>query len=300
MKLRVVSLFKMAHNLRLYAVADLKHKTLNIERMMIIEQMLNNAPNPLLHIADVSGSALLQGDCLDIMPLIPDNSIDLILCDIPYGTTACKWDSVIPFDKMWEQLKRIRKDNTAILLFGSEPFSSNLRMSNMNEYKYDWIWDKKRVSNPMMAKKMPLKNYEIISVFYKQQPIYNPQPTKKSTGKGMSNKGHNETHKTETTGNSKLVTRRDYTDVGYPKMLLTEIKVINNLTTDKAGLHPTQKPIELNEYLIKTYSDEGMTVLDFTMGAGASMVASKNLNRKFIGIEKESKYYEIACQRCGF
>ena len=268
--------------------------------MMIVEQMLKNAPNPLLHIADVSGSALFQGDCLDIMPLIPDNSIDLILCDIPYGTTACKWDSVIPFDKMWEQLKRIRKDNTAILLFGSEPFSSNLRMSNMNEYKYDWIWDKKRVSNPMMAKKMPLKNYEIISVFYKQQPIYNPQPTKKSTGKGMSNKGHNETHKTETTGNSKLVTRRDYTDVGYPKMLLTEIKVINNLTTDKAGLHPTQKPIELNEYLIKTYSDEGMTVLDFTMGAGASMVASKNLNRKFIGIEKEPKYYEIACRRCGF
>ena len=268
--------------------------------MMIVEQMLKNAQTPLLHIADVSGSALFQGDCLDIMPLIPDNSIDLILCDIPYGTTACKWDSVIPFDKMWQQLKRIRKENTAILLFGSEPFSSNLRMSNMNEYKYDWIWDKKRVSNPMMAKKMPLKNYEIISVFYKQQPTYNPQPTQKSTGKGMSNKGHNETHETETTGSSKLVTRRDYTDVGYPKMLLTEIKVINNLTTDRAGLHPTQKPIELNEYLIKTYSDEGMTVLDFTMGAGASMVASKNLNRKFIGIEKEPKYYEIACQRCGF
>jgi site-specific DNA-methyltransferase (adenine-specific) len=286
--------------LRLCAVADFKHKTLNIERIMIIEQMLKNAQTPLLHIADVSGSALFQGDCLDIMPLIPDNSIDLILCDIPYGTTACKWDSVIPFDKMWDQLKRIRKDNTAILLFGSEPFSSNLRMSNMSEFKYDWIWDKKRVSNPMMAKKMPLKNYEIISVFYKQQPIYNPQPTQKSTGKGMSNKGHNETHETETTGKSKLVTRRDYTDVGYPKMLLTEIKVINNLTTDRAGLHPTQKPIELNEYLIKTYSDEGMTVLDFTMGAGASMVASKNLNRKFIGIEKEANYYEIACRRCGF
>ena len=183
---------------------------------------------------------ILLGDCLELMKDIPNGSIDAIITDPPYGTTACKWDSVIPFDKMWEQLKRIRKDNTAILLFGSEPFSSNLRMSNMNEYKYDWIWDKKRVSNPMMAKKMPLKNYEIISVFYKQQPIYNPQPTKKSTGKGMSNKGHNETHKTETTGNSKLVTRRDYTDVGYPKMLLTEIKVINNLTTDKAGLHPTQ------------------------------------------------------------
>jgi len=278
----------------------LKHKPLNIEQMMIVEQILNNAPKPLLHIADVSGSALFQGDCLDIMPLIPDNSIDLILCDIPYGTTACKWDSVIPFDKMWEQLKRIRKDNTAILLFGSEPFSSNLRMSNMSEFKYDWIWDKKRVSNPMMAKKMPLKNYEIISVFYKQQPIYNPQPTKKNTLGVLSNKNKDKTHATDTTGGSQLTWNDNSNEFGYPKMLLTEIKVINNLTKDKSGLHPTQKPIELNEYLIKTYSDEGMTVLDFTMGAGASMVASKNLNRKFIGIEKEANYYEIACRRCGF
>jgi DNA modification methylase len=267
---------------------------------MIVEQMLKNAPNPLLHIADVSGSALFQGDCLEIMTLIPDNSIDLILCDIPYGTTACKWDSVIPFNKMWEQLKRIRKDNTAILLFGSEPFSSHLRMSNIEEYKYDWIWDKKRVSNPMMAKKMPLKNYEIISVFYKQPPIYNPQPTKKNTLGVLSNKNKDKTHATDTTGGSQLTWNDNSNEFGYPKMLLTEIKVINNLTKDKSGLHPTQKPIELNEYLIKTYSNEGMTVLDFTMGAGASMVASKNLNRKFIGIEKEANYYEIACRRCGF
>jgi DNA modification methylase len=245
----------------------------------------------------VSRSTFYQGDCLVEMDKIADKSVDLIICDIPYGTTACKWDSVIPFDKMWEQLKRIRKDNTAILLFGSEPFSSNLRMSNMSEFKYDWIWDKKRVSNPMLAKKMPLKNYEIISVFYKQQPIYNPQPTQKSTGKGMSNKGHNETHETETTGKSKLVTKRDYTDIGYPKMLLTEIKVINNLTTDRAGLHPTQKPIELNEYLINTYSNEGMTVLDFTMGAGACGVACKKTGRHFIGIEKDEKYFEIAVSR---
>ena len=245
----------------------------------------------------VSRSTFYQGDCLVEMDKIADKSIDLIICDIPYGTTACKWDSVIPFDEMWKQLKRIRKDNAAILLFGSEPFSSNLRMSNMNEFKYDWIWDKKRVSNPMLAKKMPLKNYEIISVFYKQQPTYNPQPTQKSTGKGMSNKGHNETHETETTGKSKLVTKRDYTDIGYPKMLLTEIKVINNLTTDRAGLHPTQKPIELNEYLIKTYSNEGMTVLDFTMGAGACGVACKKSNRHFIGIEKDEKYFEIAVSR---
>ena len=240
---------------------------------------------------------LRKGDCIEHLKTIPSNSIDLVLCDIPYGTTACKWDTIIPFEQMWEQLKRVRKDNTAILLFGSEPFSSNLRMSNMSELKYDWIWDKKRVSNPMLAKKMPLKNYEIISVFYKQQPTYNPQPTQKSTGKGMSNKGHNETHETETTGSSKLVTRRDYTDVGYPKMLLTEIKVINNLTTDRAGLHPTQKPIELNEYLIKTYTDEGMTVLDFTMGAGACAVASVNTNRNFIGIELDENYFNISLKR---
>jgi site-specific DNA-methyltransferase (adenine-specific) len=240
---------------------------------------------------------LRNGDCIELLKTIPSNSVDLVLCDIPYGTTACKWDTIIPFYLMWEQLKRVRKDNTAILLFGSEPFSSSLRMSNISEYKYDWIWDKKRVSNPMLAKKMPLKNYEIISVFYKQQPIYNPQPTQKSTGKGMSNKGHNETHETETTGKSKLITKRDYTDVGYPKMLLTEIKVINNLTNDRAGLHPTQKPIELNEYLIKTYTDEGMTVLDFTMGAGACAVACVNLDRNFIGFELDEKYFNIAFER---
>lgn len=242
---------------------------------------------------------LYKGDCLEIMDkLIAEGvKVDAIIADLPYGTTACKWDSVIPFDKMWEQLKRIRKKNTAILLFGSEPFSSNLRMSNMNEYKYDWIWDKKRVSNPMLAKKMPLKNYEIISVFYKQQPIYNPQPTQKSTGKGMSNKGHNETHETETTGRSKLVTRRDYTDVGYPKMLLTEIKVMNNLTKDKAGLHPTQKPIELMEYLIKTYSNEGGVVLDFTAGSFTTAIACLQTNRKYIVMEKEKEYYNKGLKR---
>ena len=267
---------------------------------MIVEQILKNAQNTnLVHAMNHIDSALFQGDCLDIMPLIPDNSIDLILCDIPYGTTACKWDSVIPFDQMWGQLKRIRKDNTAILLFGSEPFSSNLRMSNMDEFKYDWIWDKKRVSNPMMAKKMPLKNYEIISVFYKRQPIFNPQPTKKNTLGVLSEKNKGKIHITDTTGKSQLTWNDNSNEFGYPKMLLTEIKVMNNLTKDKSGLHPTQKPIELNEYLIKTYSNEGMIVLDFTMGAGASMVASKNLNRKFIGIEKELEYYEIACERCG-
>ena len=240
---------------------------------------------------------LMKGDCLERMKEIPDGSVDLILTDPPYGTTACKWDSVIPLEPMWNELKRIIKPNGATLLFGSEPFSSNLRVSNMLEYKYDWIWDKKRVSNPMMAKKMPLKNYENIAVFYRKQPTYNPQPTKKNTGKGFSNKGHGETHETETTGSCKLITRRDYPDVGYPKMLLTEIKVINNLTTDKAGLHPTQKPVALMEYLIKTYTNEGETVLDFTMGSGTTGAACVNTKRNFIGIERDDKYFDISVKR---
>lgn len=240
---------------------------------------------------------LKNGDCLKLLKSIPNNSIDLIICDIPYGTTACKWDVVIPFAPMWEQLKRIRKDNTAICLFGSEPFSSHLRMSNISEYKYDWIWDKKRVSNPMLAKKMPLKNYEIISVFYKKPPIYNPQPTRKNTTGKLSEKYKGKTSITESTGRAKLTYSNNANEFGYPKMLLTDIKVINNLSKDKAGFHPTQKPIELNEYLIKTYSNEGDTVLDFTMGSGSCGVACVNQNRNFVGIELNDEYFEIANQR---
>ena len=236
-------------------------------------------------------------DCFQGMKELEDGSIDLILCDLPYGTTACSWDTILPFDKLWTELKRIRKDNTSILLFGSEPFSSNLRLSNINEFKYDWIWDKKRVSNPMLAKKMPLKNYEIISVFYKSQPKYYPIPTKKSTGKSLSNKGHNLIHSTDTTGNAKLITNRDTTDIGYPKMLLTDIKVMNNLSTDKGGLHPTQKPIELMEYFIKTYSDEQDVILDFAIGSGTTAIASINTKRRFIGFELNSDYFKIAENR---
>ena len=238
-----------------------------------------------------------QGDCLELMKELQPQSIDLILCDIPYGTTACSWDTIIPFDKLWNELKRIRKDNSPILLFGSEPFSSNLRLSNINEFKYDWIWDKKRISNPMLAKKMPLRNYEIVSVFYKSQPKYYPQPTKKSTGKSLSQKGHNQIHSTDVTAQAQLITNRDTTDIGYPKMLLTEIKVMNNLSADKPGLHPTQKPVELMEYFIKTYSDENDIVLDFTMGSGTTGMACKNIGRNFIGYELDEKYFKIAENR---
>jgi site-specific DNA-methyltransferase (adenine-specific) len=263
---------------------------------MIIEQMLNNAQKPLLHIADVSGSALFQGDCLDIMPLIPDSSIDMIFTDPPYGTTVCKWDSVIPFDKMWEQLKRIIKPNGVILLFGSEPFSSFLRTSNIEMYKYDWIWEKPNGSDPFQCRKRPMNNIENISVFYKKQPFYLPQMTE---SKNYKRKGG--TKEIEIFGCVKDASYES--NQRYPMRILKynkEGQIGSNEERAKNSFHPTQKPILLLENLIKTYTNENETILDFTMGSGSSMVASKNLNRKFIGIEKEANYYEIACRRCGF
>ena len=258
--------------------------------MMIVEQMLKNAKTPLLHIADVSGSALFQGDCLDIMPLIPDNSIDCIITDPPYGTTACKWDSVIDFNLMWEQLNRIIKPNGAIVLFGSEPFSSALRMSNIKNYKYDWKWEKEKAGNFQLAKKQPMKKQEDIMVFYKKMPTFNPQglieinKVRKNNPTKNGSMGH-----LQSTQKRKTYVQK-YTN--YP----TEVLKYNN----EKGLHESQKPVPLFEYLIKTYTNEGDLVLDNCMGSGSTMVACKNTNRKFIGIEKEPKYYEIACQRCGF
>ncbi len=261
--------------------------------------MLKNAQTTLLHIADVSGSALFQGDCLDIMPLIPDNSIDLILCDIPYGTTACKWDSVIPFDKMWEQLKRIRKDNTAILLFGSEPFTTKLRMSNLDNWKYDFIWHKNQPSGQMNAKKMPMKAYETISVFYKKQPTYNPQMVERTEKelKRLSHKSFEGTSENTIYGdiNRKSLNRYEHL-LKYPTNVINDIKCVFNRSGEKVN-HPTQKPLELMKYLIKTYSNEMDMILDFTMGSGTTCLAAKELNRKFIGIEKDIKYYELAVAR---
>tara|TARA_R110000744_G_scaffold6842_1_gene23627 strand:- start:16 stop:759 length:744 start_codon:yes stop_codon:yes gene_type:complete len=239
---------------------------------------------------------LYKGDCLEVMKTIESGSIDAIITDPPYGTTACKWDSVIDFDLMWEQLNRIIKPNGAIVLFGSEPFSSFLRCSNIKNFKYDWIWDKKRITNPMMAKKQPLRQHEVVSVFYKKQPTYNPVPYIKNT---LGNMGKQvEKHKTGTQGDSELFKNKGNNNkFGYPRTLLTQIPVINNLSKDKSGLHPTQKPIALMEYLIKTYTNENETVLDFTMGSGSTGVAAKNLNRNFIGIEQDEKYFEIAKQR---
>jgi len=232
---------------------------------------------------------LIQGDCLEKMKNIPSGSVDMICCDPPYGTTACKWDSIIPLEPMWEQLNRVIKPNGAIVLFGSEPFSSNLRTSNIKLYKYDWIWNKVGISNPMMAKKQPLRCVENIMVFYKKTPTYNPIMTK---GKQWHRGGKKE-HKTDTLGQSTLFNNgSDKTDLKYPKNLI-EFSNVNKMN----NVHPTQKPLALIEYMIKTYTNENETVLDFTMGSGTTGVACKNLNRNFIGIELDEEYFKIAEDR---
>jgi len=232
---------------------------------------------------------LYNGDCLEVMKSIADKSIDAIITDPPYGTTACKWDSVIPFEPMWKQLNRIIKDNGAIVLFGSEPFSSALRMSNIKNYKYDWIWEKDRASGHLNAKKQPLRNLENISVFYKKQCTYNPIMTigKKSNSIG---KAINELKckNNNLYGKFKRVNRKG--NEKYPRQVL-EYK------RPHPPIHPTQKPVALMEYLIKTYTNELETVLDFTMGSGTTGVACCNLNRDFIGIELDKHYFKIAQER---
>lgn len=237
---------------------------------------------------------LYNADCFDIFPKIPDGSIDLILTDPPYGTTACKWDTVIPFDKMWLALNRVIKKNGAIVLFGSEPFSSVLRMSNIKNYKYDWIWKKDKSTNHLNAKKMPMRKTELISVFYKKQCLYNPQIFKKDPKNIRFDR--NKRKQCENYGSMIKESKRTIPfDMTYPNEILN----FNSCSGGRKeeSVHPTQKPVLLMEYLIKTYTNKKETVLDFTMGSGTTGVACQNLNRKFIGIEKEKGYYNIACKR---
>jgi site-specific DNA-methyltransferase (adenine-specific) len=236
---------------------------------------------------------LWHGDCLEKMKDIPDRSIDLVLTDPPYGTTQCKWDSIISFKDMWVELDRVCKPNSAVVLFGAEPFSSLLRASNIKFFKYDWVWKKDKATGHLNAKKQPMRQTEIISVFYKEQCRYYPQLTKKNP-KDI----RPATIKRKNTGvyggMDKESVRDIPIDMGYPKNILEFNSCLEN--GDK-GLHPTQKPIALLEYLIKTYTIEGETVLDFTMGSGSTGIACQNLNRKFIGIEKDDKYFRIAENR---
>lgn len=248
----------------------------------------------------VGDAVLFNEDCLKVMPEIADKSVDMILCDLPYGTTACKWDTIIPFDKLWEQYERIIKDNGAIVLFGAEPFSSLLRVSNLKLYKYDWVWNKSRALGFTNAKNKPMNKHELISVFSKgtcangsnKRMVYNPQgllpygkvvsgikdckADREDGGHKFARKSHKESFIQEFTN--------------YPTQTL-------NFNNEGKTLHPTQKPVALIEYLIKTYTNEGELVLDNTFGSNTTGEACKNLNRKYIGIEMDSNYFEIGVKR---
>ena len=239
---------------------------------------------------------LYNGDCLEVMNDIPDDSVDMVLTDPPYGTTSCKWDSIIPFEPMWEQLKRITKKDGAIALFGTEPFSSSLRISNLSMFKYDWTWVKSRKNGFVHAKGMPLRETEIVSVFSRgsigrksKLPMkYSPQgvePFKKVRVNYVKTSSAYQ-------GGNKIGTEYYQEGVGYPTNLITF-----KSESPKTQVHPTQKPVALMEYLIKTYTNEGEVVLDFTMGSGTTGVAAKNLNRSFIGIELDEGYFNIAKDR---
>ena len=238
---------------------------------------------------------LMLGDCLERMKEIPDGSVDLILADPPYGTTACKWDSVIPLDKMWEQLKRVVKPNGAIVLFGAEPFSSLVRTSNLKDYKYDMFWLKSKVSGFVNAKKMPLRCIENISVFYSKLPTYNPQGLLRVDKKVK----NGTTHQVKTEKGSSAVNGGRFKEGSYNQEFTNYPKQLVDFSSETKTVHPTQKPVTLMEYLIKTYTNEKETVLDFTMGSGTTGVACMNTNRKFIGIEMDAGYFEIAKQRLG-
>lgn len=279
---------------------------------------------------------LFNGDCLEVMDkMIGERvKVDVIICDPPYQTTACSWDTLIPFNNhlmlpktkrskklvpvyrdeyvlrelkegreyeeickyfddncregMWQKLNKLIKDNGAIVLFGSEPFSSALRMSNIKNYKYDWIWEKDQGSNFMLAKKQPLKNHENISLFYKKQPTYNPQMV--DVGKSWKKKDTGKNKVLHLEKQEKILNKKSNGNLRYPKS-------IQKFNRARTGIHPTQKPVALMEYLVKTYTNENEVVLDFTMGSGTTGVACKNLNRKFIGIELDEGYFEIAKER---
>jgi len=247
---------------------------------------------------------LIHGDCLEEMEkLIMDKvKVDAIICDPPYGTTACSWDSVIPFERMWWCLKMLIKSNGAIVLFGSEPFSSALRMSNIDNYKYDWVWHKNSSGSFALAKKQPMKYHENILVFYKKQCEYNPQFQDYSDSTKYRFRDGERVNRKKQLEDS---TNKIHGGMSYAGEQAIEIKrgkypesvqKFNNEANNKRQ-HPTQKPVELMEYLIKTYTNENETVLDFTMGSGTTGVACKNLNRDFIGIELDEKYFEIAKER---
>lgn len=229
---------------------------------------------------------LYCGDCLEVLPTLSDNSVDMVLVDLPYGTTACKWDSIIPLDKLWEQYNRICKKDGVMVFTAAQPFTTILAASNLDNFRYEWIWEKPQGTNPMNAKVMPLKSHENILVFYRKKPVYNPQMWYSTPYSGFSS----DTSKIgEVYGEAQSKHRDNPDGSRYPKTVLKY--------KQEKGLHPTQKPVDLMEYFIKTYTNTGDVVLDNTMGSGSTGVAAVRCGREFIGIEMDSKYYEIAKER---
>ena len=237
-----------------------------------------------------SGPWLMMGDCLERMKEIPDGSVDAVISDLPYGTTQCKWDSIIPLEPMWEQLKRIIKPNGVIVLTAQTPFDKVLGASNISMLKYEWIWEKPAATGHLNAKKMPMKAHENILVFYNKLPTYNPQKTQGHKAANLNISISNDD--CDIYGATKIGVKKGGNTDRYPR----SVQVFSS-DKQKSNLHPTQKPVALMEYLIKTYTNEGETVLDFCLGSGTTGVAAKNLNRKFIGIEMDETYFNIAKNR---
>ena len=231
-------------------------------------------------------NTIYNEDCLDGMNRIPDKSVDMILCDLPYGTTACKWDTIIPFEPLWAEYERIIKDNGAIVLTATQPFTTKLIESNFKRFRYNLIWEKPQGVDPFMAKKRPLNNVEDIVVFYKKQPTYNPQYEKGEPYRITRDK---KDRNYEITGTVMKETTTINEGVRLPKRIIR--------CNQERGLHPTQKPVNLFEYLIKTYTNEGETVLDNCMGSGTTAIACLNTNRNFIGFELDKDYFDIANER---
>jgi site-specific DNA-methyltransferase (adenine-specific) len=255
--------------------------------------MLNLSQKPKWDIARVSHSTLVNADCFDVFPFIEDKSIDAIICDLPYGVTQNTWDSIIDLHRLWENYKRVLKPNGVVILTSSQPFTSVLGCSNLKWLKYSLVYEKSHSTGHLNANKMPMRKHEDILIFYDKPPTYNPQKEPKN----KNNIRPNKKVATSTTCYGSFnpnAERTDNIDVAFPQSI---IKANNSTTGGNRGLHPTQKPIELMEYLIKTYTNENDMILDNTMGSGTTNLACLKLNRKSIGIEKEPKYYEIAVRR---
>lgn len=229
---------------------------------------------------------LKLGECLDKLTEISDDSVNMVMADLPYGTTACKWDSIIPLEPMWKELERVINESAAMVFTAAQPFTTTLAASNLSKFRYEWIWEKTQGTNPMNAKVMPLKSHENILVFYNKKPVYNPQMWYSTPYTGFSS---DKSKIGEVYGSAKSKHRDNPDGSRYPKTILK--------FKQEKGYHPTQKPVSLMEYLIKTYTNEGDTVLDPTMGSGTTGVACVNTNRNFIGIERDKKYFDIAKTR---